>query len=325
MSNNDTKPKGLCEQKCSKREQDFRIKNHLLHPLECQNPFDKIAPRNRKPIRERMCKAYSRPAANQTIKIGDLRTSAALKESLDYLLEVEEEFKLDSQWTLTYEFMADRFRAIRQDIIVQQLNDASTSYLLEQMICFYVRARDRSERLKTPTYNATLHSRELDECLEREKQKGYEFSIYFIPIHNPDIFAQLRSQRDFIAKQTYRLLWDLFSAFVIQNYVRFFCLISKLDDPLQIQILMPAIKWIRLHAFEALSASTKSPACSVPLNDLNKWLKFLNDEMLKKCADECFDKSPLHDEKTVKFHGCKMKAFENSALLSYEWSLVNMN
>lgn len=70
---------GLCQTKCPKREIDFRIKNRLLHPLECEQPFDKIAQRNRHPIPERLCKVYSRPAANRTIQMEDVRTVSALK------------------------------------------------------------------------------------------------------------------------------------------------------------------------------------------------------------------------------------------------------
>lgn len=64
-------------------------------------------------------------------------------ETVDYLLKVENEFALDSQWTLVYEFVADRYRAVRQDIIIQQLKDTSTTYLFEKMICFYIKARFR--------------------------------------------------------------------------------------------------------------------------------------------------------------------------------------
>lgn len=71
--------KGRCTTKCPKREINFRIKNQLLHPLECEKPFEKIAPRNRKVIVERICKCYSRPAANQTINLDDVRLPCALK------------------------------------------------------------------------------------------------------------------------------------------------------------------------------------------------------------------------------------------------------
>lgn len=79
---------------------------------------------------------------------------------------------MDSQFALLYEFLADRYRAVRQDIIVQRLNDDLTSSLFEQMICFYIRAKYRAELCKISTYDAVLHARELDENFARWRHFG---------------------------------------------------------------------------------------------------------------------------------------------------------
>jgi hypothetical protein len=70
---------GLCTTKCPKEEIDFRIRNRLLHPLECINPFGRVNQRQRVAIVERICKSYRRPAADQIIRNEEVRTLSALK------------------------------------------------------------------------------------------------------------------------------------------------------------------------------------------------------------------------------------------------------
>ena len=66
-----------------------------------------------------------------------------------------------------YTFISDRFRAIRHDLIVQQLDPPEAVQLLEPMIPFYLKAKKRCEMLRTSGYDKKLHSSELDECFSR--------------------------------------------------------------------------------------------------------------------------------------------------------------
>lgn len=47
------------------------------------------------------------------------------------------------QWPTTYGFVVDRLRAVRQDLIVQELAPDETSRLLEAMIPYYLDAEIR--------------------------------------------------------------------------------------------------------------------------------------------------------------------------------------
>jgi hypothetical protein len=57
---------------------------------------------------------------------------------------------------------------------------------------------------------------------------------------------------------------------------------------------MPAIEQMRLHAFEAILASNKSPMCSIPVDIVQQWLS-LGRKELEKCVNDCFEKvSPIN-------------------------------
>lgn len=48
-----------------------------------------------------------------------------------------------ASWTLVYEFVSDRLRAVRQDMIIQRMSPSDTLLLLEAMIPFYLVAEYR--------------------------------------------------------------------------------------------------------------------------------------------------------------------------------------
>lgn len=87
-----------------------------------------------------------------------------LKNLIFSLLDV---FKKDEEWSQVYSFVADRFRAIRHDLIVQDLAPQLMVFLLEPMIPFYLEAKIRCEQLKTNNYDKKLHSSEIAECFSR--------------------------------------------------------------------------------------------------------------------------------------------------------------
>ena len=48
-----------------------------------------------------------------------------------------------SSWPVAYEFIVDRLRAVRQDMIIQNTNSKERLLLLEAMIPFYIESQYR--------------------------------------------------------------------------------------------------------------------------------------------------------------------------------------
>lgn len=82
-----TKTIGECLEMCPKQEINFRIQNHLIHPMETDFPFIQIKRSQRKAILSKMVKEYSRPAADKKLNLKIIRPFSTLKISIDYLLK----------------------------------------------------------------------------------------------------------------------------------------------------------------------------------------------------------------------------------------------
>lgn len=201
---------GRCTQQCPDSEIYFRIKNNLLHPLECKDPFSvhsNTKNYKQEPDFERICKSYSRSAAAKQIDEEDVRTVDALLDTVGYTMGdsitytrllfqirylecMEREFDEDKHWDLVYEYMDDRIRAIRQDIIVQNKHTQPESEAIyDAVIRFYLRAMYRCESLKTRCYVSLFHARELNEVMLRwfngkhaNEEVSYNSHTYFIVI-----------------------------------------------------------------------------------------------------------------------------------------------
>uniref|UniRef100_A0A914E682 SAC3/GANP/THP3 conserved domain-containing protein n=1 Tax=Acrobeloides nanus TaxID=290746 RepID=A0A914E682_9BILA len=154
---------------CPESEIHFRLKNNIIHPLETDNPWEAKPARRRKPIPELMVKEYTRPAADKHIHPDSLRSFSALKKTISYLLSFKSEFTNSARWPIAYYFIKDRFRAVRQDLIVQRLPASQSIELLEEMIPFYLESEYRCELQQTPNYDRKLHKTELEECFSRWK------------------------------------------------------------------------------------------------------------------------------------------------------------
>jgi len=50
---------------------------------------------------------------------------------------------MDRDWAVIYEFVFDRLRAVRQDMVIQSLANLDTVYILEECVRFYLTSMDR--------------------------------------------------------------------------------------------------------------------------------------------------------------------------------------
>ncbi|XP_055911980.1 SAC3 domain-containing protein 1 [Eupeodes corollae] len=150
---------GTCEEMCPDQEVKLRTKERLLHFYECK-PGQKNVPGI-------LVKSFSRSAAGIKIpRRKDLRTQRALNQTVEYLLK---EIILDKRrpFNHVYDFVFDRLRAIRQEIVMQSYDSTATIRLLEPMIMFLAYSRYRLCEESVDNFDPKICDQHLQECLKR--------------------------------------------------------------------------------------------------------------------------------------------------------------
>ncbi|XP_058125248.1 germinal-center associated nuclear protein isoform X2 [Anopheles coustani] len=151
--------RGTCEDMCPKSEIDLRIRERLVHFFETEAPGI--------PDRHRMVKEFSRSAADRRQpKPWEIRTPRALMESLHYLLTI---VLTDSRrpFHQRYEFIFDRMRAIRQEVVIQDLPAAETLPLLKPIVRFLCLSAYRLCESPISEFDPKICSQHLQECLKK--------------------------------------------------------------------------------------------------------------------------------------------------------------
>lgn len=107
-----------------------RIRERLLHFYERKNGNEYAADE------AKVVKEFTRSAAGvQSPKSKDIRTPTALKRTIEYLLS---DIVADTRkpFNVAYDFIFDRLRAVRQEIVMQNLSETRTVELLEPICMF---------------------------------------------------------------------------------------------------------------------------------------------------------------------------------------------
>uniref|UniRef100_A0AC35GD84 SAC3/GANP/THP3 conserved domain-containing protein n=1 Tax=Panagrolaimus sp. PS1159 TaxID=55785 RepID=A0AC35GD84_9BILA len=319
--------KGKCKEMCSKREINFRSKNHLIHPMETSTPFASMKRSERKPQIDKMIKEYSRPAADKLVSLEDVRPYEVLIISTEHLVGLLDSYQQPNQWQIVYGFVADRFRAIRQDLIVQQLPPQQIIRLLELQIPFYLNGRKRCEDLKIQSYDKKLHHSETDETFSRwfEAVKlGGEFSneifkaYIFYYLNKENIAYEIIEIMEF-TEDSAELLNIVF-AFLCKNYSRFF---QEFKNQ-KVDYIRNAL-WIHsgLMRFEALQTfrlAFGAKGVTFPLEILADLLAFPSIKSLDECLKLLFH-VPNGIPIPFTFFGLSITSLDSSQL-SHHWFSV---
>lgn len=159
----------FCDKMCPESEMIFREKNGLLHHLEMidLDRFESYRSsqsfkKDRNIARDRECtkktltftndsiavKQYVRSSAGRQMNETKLiRSTKTLRKTIDYLLgdcwdrkALNLRYKVNQIeiFSLYYDFVFDRLRAIRQDLCILQSHDPDCFYIIEKCIEFYL-------------------------------------------------------------------------------------------------------------------------------------------------------------------------------------------
>uniref|UniRef100_A0A1A9W8W1 SAC3/GANP/THP3 conserved domain-containing protein n=1 Tax=Glossina brevipalpis TaxID=37001 RepID=A0A1A9W8W1_9MUSC len=148
---------GVCEDFCPESEAKLRIHEKLLHFYEC----------GKKNVPGILVKSFARSAGGIKVpKVKDLRTMKCLHKTMEYLLK---EVILDKRkaFCYVYDFIFDRLRAIRQEIVIQHFEDTQIIKLLEPMIMFLAFSRYKLCEETIGNFDEKICELHLQECLKR--------------------------------------------------------------------------------------------------------------------------------------------------------------
>ncbi|KAL4658963.1 SAC3 domain-containing protein 1 [Arapaima gigas] len=153
-----SEPRGTCTRMCPDRELRQREAQRRLHRFEMVPGTEKDPRPRGDPARA--VKEYSRPAAGKNCtRACDLRPPSVLLDTVCYLIDRIAASPALQPWTEVYDFVFDRLRSVRQDMIIQRASGAECVAVLEMTVRFLLyasyRLRDEPLRLYDPRINNT--------------------------------------------------------------------------------------------------------------------------------------------------------------------------
>ncbi|CAG2217662.1 SAC3D1 [Mytilus edulis] len=153
---------GTCNFMCPPAEIELRTRERLVHFLEKTLQNGRLQTDT-----DKMVKEYSRPAAGKRDPgPNDLRPPEVLVRTVDYLLG-SITAKKDVAWKDIYDFVFDRSRCIRQDMVIQNIGGNSAINILEKIARFHIYAGYRLCREPIARFDPKINNQHTQECLKR--------------------------------------------------------------------------------------------------------------------------------------------------------------
>ncbi|XP_026820279.1 uncharacterized protein LOC113558899 [Rhopalosiphum maidis] len=154
---------GTCQDMCPEKERLLRIHGNMVSPFECKMIDTKL-----EPVFEMMVKQYARSSADQANPLSqELRPTPILIKTMHYMLKniiypIESNIEQDlASW---YDFCWDRLRAIRKDIVQQNLQNSEVVTILEQIGRFHIACYDLM--LGYTGFDIKLNTENLNNCIQ---------------------------------------------------------------------------------------------------------------------------------------------------------------
>ncbi|KAI1891667.1 hypothetical protein AGOR_G00146140 [Albula goreensis] len=155
---NESVPRGTCMSMCPAREVREREAQRRLHRFEILAGTE--GDRLPRADLSRTVKEYSRPAAGKdSTRPADLRPPPVLFKTVCFLINDIAASPTLQPWTEVYDFVFDRLRCIRQDMIIQRVSGSECVAVLERTVRFLLYASyhlcEEPLRLYDPRINET--------------------------------------------------------------------------------------------------------------------------------------------------------------------------
>lgn len=335
--------KGTCDGMCPMFEQITRIMEHDVKNAEKEMAFDGSL----WPAPQKMIKAYGRSSAGQDAPLpSDIRTPAALRKTLDYL--IQEVLGEKNHLPTVHNFLWDRTRSIRRDFTFQQASLTQADYL-DEVYCLEKIARlhvvalhqmsdpshtsdDFSEHQEVEQLGRTLLS--LIHTYEDCKAQGIrceneaEFRAYFVIYHarNPAMMEAVQDWgKEFWANDDIQTatalveclhnIWEIngplkphsASDIALNMYSRFFKIIQQ-----------PEVSYTTACFAEIHFNSVRKTSLMTILSAYRKQRDQTTDWTLSALNSYLHFDSPLDVEDFVEAHGLHIKDGAGEAYLDFD-------
>lgn len=298
---------GTCFAMCPEKEKFMREKEGLLHIFE----IDERTKNLKRPKADpgKTVKSFNRPAAGRSMTdLCELRPGPVLSLTIRYLF-TKIATRVDYDWAFIYDFIFDRLRAIRQDIVIQRIDPLDTIRILEPIVRFHVYAAQRLCTHSISTFDPKINSQHLLECLKQllvcydecnkmksnycniddelrnlylEDNRSQMEAIYLL-INLGDSTSLTRGlnlPKKYKESEEVKLAMKISLAAYLKNYVRTCRLINKLSPLLKYAALCNLRK-IRRDVLKVMSVGFNSKSLTFPATKLQEILLYRNISQIK--------------------------------------------
>ncbi|KXJ74575.1 hypothetical protein RP20_CCG013375 [Aedes albopictus] len=308
--------RGSCESMCPKAEIDMRTRERMLH-------FYELKPGSRtEPVQRLVVKEFARSAAGvRRPKHWEVRTVGCLKRTVEYLLT---EIVPDERrpYNFRYEFIFDRLRAVRQEVVMQNLAPKDTLDLLEPIVCFLAYSAYVLCESHINEFDPKICNTHLQECLKKvlrcyddldEESSTYnqnrriKMEALYLAFNLGSSEALTRGislPKDIRKRLSWQLSMNI--EYLRHNFHRVLLSIQKLP-PLEAALATLKVPTIRQQLLLRFSTAFQSKVLTVPLEWIGHVLLYQRPEH-SSLIEDCHhynlqlvqvDESPPPDQSTV--------------------------
>lgn len=285
---------GTCDLMCPKKEAFMRQKENLLHKFEIKAGTESHQRPEFDP--HKIVKCFNRSAAgSETANPTNLRPFPVLMKTIRYLYE--DIFPMHVEKPLmVYNFMFDRFRAVRQDAVIQNLSEKENIQLLEPIVRFLIYFGYLLVDEDVSNYDSYINSTHTQECMKRllicydncsdtNQLNRWDIESAYILFNIGNIKPLTRgfSLAELCDSDIYKECVKISCLWYLKNYIRVFKSIKELP-PLLICVLNTSIPEMRKFSLQIMSYAYSSQNSSYPVSHLKGLLLYESDyEVLKEC------------------------------------------
>uniref|UniRef100_A0A0N4ZYC8 SAC3_GANP domain-containing protein n=1 Tax=Parastrongyloides trichosuri TaxID=131310 RepID=A0A0N4ZYC8_PARTI len=281
--------KGSLESMCSEKEVYLRIWERQICSYEMDD--NKIVDVNK------MIKKYRRSAADQKKPLPhEVRTISCLVSTINYLMNDVKPFKNKKDLARWYNFLWDRTRSIRKDLMQQDIINEEALYIYEVCARFHIYMFHYLENLSIDEFDPYLNNEQLMQCFisificyeylnskALENCNYIEFRCYEIAINlnKSNVLSKLANEEsDILNSKEYRQMVRLVQEFKFGNYAKFFQIYKEFTNPLLICLVDRHIPFIRCNAIKTIKIAYNNTR--LPVEYLSKVLAIEKIEEMKE-------------------------------------------
>lgn len=289
---------------CPAAEIMLRENKRLLHILETLPR----ASNSEKPVadRKKVVKCYSRSAAGKAMENPKyLRPTNVLLRTINYLLQ-DVLTNTRVPWNVTYDFITDRLRSVRQDMIIQNLPVIDSIKILQPIVNFHAYASYRLCEESLNHFDPVLNKTHLQECIKRllclydeyeriiekitnddkmvqENRPRFEALYVILNLSNPESVIRALRLPETYKNKDLKLAIDVSLNYIRGNFVR---VCKHLRDLQYLLLALSSLHLpeIRKKVLQTMSVAYNSKNLTFPLEILkNLFLYNTVDDVISEC------------------------------------------